>query len=482
MGGMSPLIAFLLLAHAPQDELQRIDAEGLEATVKFLASDELQGRSTGTPENELAARFLAKRFEEIGLKPAVGESYLQPVPLKHVGDERAAELDVYISDGDFGKHLQGEWFDPIGAATSTDKLRVLRVEEIEDLPVEADPGVAVFLSGSSREGRKWLSERGQEGGAGWGAVLSRGSKRNGRAWVKRDPRLRLVSGEAEGGAEEETPWMRVHGELREACEEGRVQFIELRTYPIEEEVPAHNVVGLIQGVGTEERPELAEEVVVFTAHYDHIGVSKGRQRGGEAPQADAGEEPDLIRNGADDDASGVACVVELAEAFAKGEPPARTLLFLLVTGEEIGLLGTKHYIAEPLFPLEKTSCNLNYEMIGRPDELVGGEGRLWLTGHERSNLMGAIEEQGISISPDLRPEQNFFQRSDNYAFAVEGVVAQTFSTYNMHTDYHQVTDEWQTLDYEHMESATREAYRIARLVADGVIDPAWLPGGNPQRR
>ena len=69
-----------------------------------------------------------------------------------------------------------------------------------------------------------------------------------------------------------------------------------------------------------------------------------------------------------------------------------------------------------------------------------------------------------------------------YAFAVEGVVAQTFSTYNMHTDYHQVTDEWDTLDYEHMESATREAYRIARLVADGVIDPAWLPGGNPQRR
>ncbi len=480
MGGMSPLIAFLLLASSAEDELQLIDAKGLEETVKFLASDELQGRSTGTPENELAARFLAKRFEEIGLKPAVEESYLQSVPLRHVGEERAAELDVYHSVEDFGTHPAGVWFDPIGAASSTDKLRVLTVEGVEDLPLEADSSVAIFLSGSSREGRKWLAERGQEGGAGWGAVLSRGSKRNGRAWVKRAPRLVRVSPEksTEDGA---TPWIRVHGETRAACEDGYVQFIQLRTYPIEEDVPAHNVVGLIPGVGTEDRPLLAEEVVVLTAHFDHIGVSKPRQRAGEADS----EEPlevDLIRNGADDDASGVACVVELAEAFAKGPAPARTLLFMLVTGEEIGLLGTKHYIDDPLFPLEKTSCNLNYEMIGRADELVGGTGRLWLTGHERSNLMSAIEEQGISISPDLRPEQNFFQRSDNYAFAVKGVVAQTFSTYNMHTDYHQVTDEWETLDYEHMEVATREAYRIARLVADGAIDPEWLPGGKPRGR
>ena len=131
---------------------------------------------------------------------------------------------------------------------------------------------------------------------------------------------------------------------------------------------------------------------------------------------------------------------------------------------------------------KKTCCNLNYEMIGRADELAGGAGRLWLTGHERSNLMGAIEREGISISPDVRPEQNFFQRSDNYAFAVRGIVAQTFSTYNMHQDYHQVTDEWDTLDYEHMEVSSREAYRIARLVADGEIDPAWLEGGKPRGR
>lgn len=477
MRGMLPLIAFLLLSPTPQDELQRIDAEGLEETVKFLASDELLGRSTGTPENELAARHLAKRFEELGLEPAVGESYLHPVPLRRVGEERAAELDIYVYGGRMGTHPAGVWFDPIGAASSTEKLRVLKVEELEDLPEEADAGVALFLSGSSRQGRKWLTERGQDGGAGWGAVLSRGSKRNGRAWVKRDPRI-VLGAPGEDASEDATPWMRVHGETRANLEDGHIQFIQLRTYPIDEAVPAHNVAGLIRGVGTKERPELAEEVVVLTAHYDHIGVSKPRR----VESEDDAEEVDLIRNGADDDASGVACVVELAEAFAGGSPPARTLLFLLVTGEEIGLLGTKHYLDAPLFPLEKTSCNLNYEMIGRADELAGGAGRLWLSGHERSNLMGAIEREGISISPDLRPEQNFFERSDNYAFAVRGIVAQTFSTYNMHQDYHQVTDEWDTLDYEHMEVASREAYRIARLIADGEIDPAWLEGGKPRGR
>jgi hypothetical protein len=479
MAGMWCLLACTLLPVTPQDGIEKIDAAGLEAVVKFLSSDELRGRATGTPENERAARFLADTFKEIGLEPALEESYLQPVPLRRVGEERAAELDVYISAADYGTHAAGVWFDPIGAATSTDKLRILTVEGIEDLPLEADANVALFLSGSSREGRKWLTERGHEGGAGWGAVISRGSKQNGRPWVKRDPRLVRVFPE-EPTEENPTPWIRVHGETRAAFENGRVEGIQLRTYPIDEEVPAHNVVGLIRGVGTKERPELAEEVVVLTAHFDHIGVSRRPERAEEDDSAE--EEVDRIRNGADDDASGVACVVELAEAFANGPAPARTLLFLLVTGEEIGLLGTKHYIAAPLFPLERTCCNLNYEMIGRADELVGGAGRLWLTGHERSNLMGAIEKQGISISPDLRPEQNFFQRSDNYAFAVRGIVAHTFSTYNLHQDYHQVSDEWDKLDYEHMQAASREAYRIARLVADGVIDPAWLPGGKPGGR
>lgn len=471
------LLASAALACPVQDELQRIDAAGLQEIVQFLASDELRGRATGTPENEVAAEYLAAALKERGLLPGAGESFLQAVALQRIGSLEAPELVTSVGDQESISWPAGEAFDAIHPAASTGALRVLTIEKLSDLPEEADEGVALFLSSSSRSGRKWLKERGAERGAGWGAVLSRGSKRPGRPWRQRSARLARINPLDETPAP--TPWVRVNGDLRTALEEGRVEELRLSIHALEGEVAAHNVVGVIRGVGTKERPELADEVVVLSAHFDHIGVSS---RPGPAGEDATEEDADRVFNGADDDASGVACVVELAEAFAKGPAPARTLLFLLVTGEEIGLLGTKHYLDAPLFPLELTCCNLNYEMIGRADELVGGAGRLWLTGHNRSNLMAAIEEQGISISADLRPEENFFERSDNYAFAVRGIVAQTFSTYNMHSDYHKVGDEWQTLDYEHMETATREAYRIARLVADGAIDPAWLPGGKPRGR
>ncbi len=86
------------------------------------------------------------------------------------------------------------------------------------------------------------------------------------------------------------------------------------------------------------------------------------------------------------------------------------------------------------------------------------------------------------MTPDVRPEQNFFQRSDNYAFAVRGIVGQTFSSYNMHADYHRVTDEAETLDYDHMQAAVRSAFAAARLLTHGALAPEWLPGGQPEER
>jgi Zn-dependent M28 family amino/carboxypeptidase len=174
-------------------------------------------------------------------------------------------------------------------------------------------------------------------------------------------------------------------------------------------------------------------------------------------------------------------VLELAQAFAADEPPARTLLFLLASGEEKGLIGTRYYLDHPSVPLDQTVANLNFEMIGRPDELIG-PGKLWLTGFERTTLGAAFREAGFDVVADERPEQNFFQRSDNYAFAVLGIVGQTLSSYNLHEDYHNVTDEADTLDYEHMQAATRSAYAAARLLSQGEISPEWLPGGKPEAR
>jgi Zn-dependent M28 family amino/carboxypeptidase len=236
------------------------------------------------------------------------------------------------------------------------------------------------------------------------------------------------------------------------------------------EQPAFNVVGILPGRGTPERPELAEQAIVLSAHYDHIGVREG------APEGE-----DAVYNGADDDASGCAAVLELAEALAAGPAPARTVVFLLATGEEIGLVGTRHYLEQPAVPLERTVTNLNFEMIGRPDALVGGRGKLWLTGWERTNLGPAFAARGLGVVPDARPEQAFFQRSDNYAFAVRGIVAQTLSSYDLHSDYHRVSDEASKLDWLHMQEAVRSSLAAVRALADGSIDPAWEPGGSPAR-
>ena len=234
---------------------------------------------------------------------------------------------------------------------------------------------------------------------------------------------------------------------------------------------AYNVIGVLPGVGTPERPELAQEVVVLTAHYDHLGEREPRE----------GDEPgvDRIYNGADDDASGTVTLLEIAEALAEQPAPARTVVVMAVTGEEKGLLGTRYYIDQPLFPLERTVVNLNFEMLGRPDALAGGPGKLWLTGYERSNLGDALAERGISVVQDPRPEQQFFRRSDNYAFARLGIVAQTLSSYDLHDDYHTPADEADTLDYEHMQGAVRACLSATLLLTSGELAPTWNPGGDP---
>jgi Zn-dependent M28 family amino/carboxypeptidase len=231
-----------------------------------------------------------------------------------------------------------------------------------------------------------------------------------------------------------------------------------------EAVEAANVIGLVpaaRGGGGAAEPR----ALVLTAHYDHIGVVR---------DADATKGEDAVYNGADDDASGVAAVIEIAEEIAAGAPPLLDVVVLLVTGEEVGLLGTEAYLDAPLVPLERTAANVNFEMVGRPDERAGGAGALWLTGFELSNLGPAFAAAGLRIGPDPRPEQQFFRRSDNFAFVRRGVVAQTLSSFALHDDYHRPSDEADKIDWAHMEASTRAAFRAARLVADGKVEPAWV--------
>jgi hypothetical protein len=227
-----------------------------------------------------------------------------------------------------------------------------------------------------------------------------------------------------------------------------------------------NVVAVIHGSD----PELRQQVVLFDAHYDHLGTA-GR---GVCRAAGA----DSVCNGADDDASGVVAVLEIARDFARGPKPRRTVVFLLATGEEVGLLGTRWYLAHPALPLDSMVANLEVEMIGRPDSLAGGGGKAWLTGYDRSTMGDMLSAAGIEIVADPRPDQHFFERSDNIAFAMRGIPAHTLSSFNLHTDYHTPRDEASRIDYGHMTAVIRAAVRAARILADGPA-PVWKPGGRP---
>src|SRR5690606_9225911 len=215
-------------------------------------------------------------------------------------------------------------------------------------------------------------------------------------------------------------------------------------------------------------PVLRNEIVLVTAHFDHVGV--GRAIDG-----------DSIYNGADDDASGTAAMLEIARRLTNGDAPRRTIVFAAMTGEETGRIGTRWYIANPCRSLESIVANLNLEMLARPDTAAGGSGNVWLTGNERSTMGDILDAAGVPVIADPRPAQNFFERSDNIAFARLGIVAHTLSSFGLHGDYHQPGDELETVDPAHFAAAIDAVTRATLALANGAR-PEWKPGGRPQPR
>jgi Peptidase family M28 len=241
----------------------------------------------------------------------------------------------------------------------------------------------------------------------------------------------------------------------------RASFADLDSLPAWRRPPTVNVLGVIRGSD----PALKNEYVLVDGHYDHLGI--GRPVNG-----------DSIYNGADDDASGVTAVLEIARQMLRGPKPKRTVVFAAMMGEEVGLLGTNWFIAHPPIPLDDMVANLEIEMIGRPDSLAGGVGRAWLTGYERSTMGDELAANGIPIVADKRPDQHFFERSDNIAFAKRGIPAHTLSTFNLHSDYHQPSDDISKIDFVHMAGVINAGARAVRLLTDGP-KPEWKPGGRP---
>jgi Zn-dependent M28 family amino/carboxypeptidase len=220
-----------------------------------------------------------------------------------------------------------------------------------------------------------------------------------------------------------------------------------------------NVVGILQGT------DAGKEVILLTAHLDHLGIGPAKNG-------------DPIYNGADDDASGTTAVIVLARVFAAAPRPARTLIFVLFGAEELGGYGNRYFLEHPPLPLDHIFANLEFEMIGRRDPALPRDG-LWLTGYERSDLGPELVRHGAGLVADPHPRENFFTRSDNYPLAKRGIVAHTVSSFGLHADYHQPGDELSRIDFPHMTRAIQSMVEPIEWLAQTSWKPKWLPNGRP---
>jgi Zn-dependent M28 family amino/carboxypeptidase len=150
----------------------------------------------------------------------------------------------------------------------------------------------------------------------------------------------------------------------------------------------------------------------------------------------------------------------------------------LFGSEELGGLGSQYFREHPPVPLTEMAANLEFEMIGRPDAAVAAD-TVWLSGWKRSNLGPTLAAHGAKLVGDPHPEQNFFMRSDNYELALKGVVAQTISSYGLHADYHQPSDEVSRLDFQHMSAAIGSLLGPVEWLVNSSFTPEWVKGGKP---
>ena len=225
-----------------------------------------------------------------------------------------------------------------------------------------------------------------------------------------------------------------------------------------------NVIGIIPGTD----PVLSKQYVIVTGHYDHLGELK---------LTDANANADRIFNGANDDGSGTAGVMEIGRALVD-EKPKRTIVFITWYGEERGLLGSSYYVNHPVFPLKQTVANINLEQIGRTDDVEGPRVNAGsLTGFNFSSIgttFAAVgKKMGTEISGHPTSSASFFGRSDNVSFARFGIPAHTLCTAFEYPDYHKVSDHFEKLDYENMAKIVKVSAATVLEIANADGKPTW---------
>lgn len=500
------LLSFSSLFAQKQDSslinyLKYIDEADMKKHLSILASDEYEGRNTGEKGQKMAAEYLANRFTELGLTAPVNGSYFQKFELDKTslaefrietltgkielskdeiivvnpfkGNKNEEENDIIFAG--YGVEEDAEnGYSSYKSIDVKDKIVVVMMGTPtgkENLLPNEEARKSVYLQMSFKS--KLAKAKGAKG------IILVTTKAEYTLFDQmyghyfKDPKWSIPS--SKNNDKEEQPeflialstndklpnflgytdkkWKKVFkkwNKKNETILEGKVKVFSENKI---EKVQTENVLGYLEGT------DKKEELIVITAHYDHIGIIDGK-----------------IYNGADDDGSGTTAVLELAEAFAlakkEGNAPQRSILFMLVTGEEKGLLGSSYYSDNPVFPLKNTVSNLNIDMIGRMDKAHEGDPNyVYIIGstmlstelHELSEASSKMYAPNVKLDytyNDKDDPNRFYYRSDHYNFAKHDIPV-IFYFNGVHEDYHQHTDEVDKIHFGKMQEITRLIFATA---------------------
>lgn len=441
-----------------------ITADELRENLTILASDALEGRETGKRGQKMAAAFVKAHFEELGLTGPVNGGYYQPVELF-----TSMPGDIYIKAGEtkfpnfedivfYGaSSTDGEISAPVvfagkGSKEDFDQLEVsgkaviimvtsdANFQNLVTLAREKEAKMIFLFNEKEEDFRELLGQIKSYMGNGM-LTLERPKETADKAGVffvapsvaakmmKTTPEKMLAAANAEA--------------KKKALKKMKAATIQYKTTMDITTLKSDNVLGYLEGT------DKKNEVVVITAHYDHIGKLKEG-------------EGDLINNGADDDGSGTVTVLQLAKAFAEakkeGKGPRRSILFMTVTGEEKGLLGSDYYTRNPVFPLASTVVNLNIDMVGRRDpQHKDSEPYVYVIGSDKlSSELHALSESVNKATTNLifdytyndqdHPDRLYY-RSDHWNFAKNNIPI-IFYFDGIHEDYHQPSDEVDKIEFD----------------------------------
>lgn len=518
------LLALAGTAKAATDKTPPVTPAELSAHIKILASDDFEGRKPGTPGGEKAVAYIAEQFKKVGLKPGVGDRWFQDVPLTEitskvdgpltfsVGDKTLTAQDftqavlwtpqrtahAVVKDSElvfvgYGITAPQQGWDDYAGVDVRGKTVVILVND----PGFATKDPALFGGGAMTWYGRWpykFEEAARHGAA--AALIIHETEAAGYGWgvvanSNTTPKLTIMP--ADGGKDRSAldGWIQLDvakelfgaagldlAALKQAAAQRGFKAVPLNARfsasvtPSIRDVVSRNVVGVIPGA------KHPDEAVLISAHWDHLGVG---------PDVNG----DKIYNGAVDNASGVAGMIELARRYKQGAAPDRSILFVAYTAEEQGLLGSEYYATHPLVPAAKTVAGFNMDMlsvVGRTRDLVlvgGGKTdledtlRTWATGHH------------MVVNPEPFPERGYYYRSDHFNLAKVGIPvlyahggidsiehgaewgkAKEDEFTRLH--YHQPSDEWSpTMDLTGGAEEVNMIYDLSHALAFGTAWPKW---------